>query len=231
LPAGTLVGLAVFELDGDVETLITDDWALDIKASGPVNDKSAEIVFPVNEASEKTFVIRVKTGDSYYMDDNAVVVQEGELAKTFTVSFDANGGSPAEPEENVVVEQGETISEPTTTRDGYIFLGWFEEDAEEPFDFSTPITADLTLTARWEQIPDDVTVVSVTADASVEKLKGNLNSLTITVTETLSDGSVNTISETFTIYNNAADTYTVGSYKVYVETKGNTQIRECYIVE
>jgi hypothetical protein len=35
----------------------------------------------------------------------------------------------------------------------------------------------------------------------------------------------------FSINNNAAGTYTVHEYKVYVDTKGNTQIRACYIVE
>jgi len=35
----------------------------------------------------------------------------------------------------------------------------------------------------------------------------------------------------FTIANNSAGTYGVGGYKVYVDTKGNTQIRECYIVD
>jgi len=32
------------------------------------------------------------------------------------------------------------------------------------------------------------------------------------------------------INNNAAGTYQVGIYRVYVDTKGNTQIHECYIV-
>ena len=75
------------------------------------------------------------------------------------------------------------------------------------------------------------TVVSVAPAASVTKLNGNKNDLTITVTERLSDGSVNTVTRKFSIDNNAAGTYTVGDYKVYVDTKGNTQIRECYIVK
>ena len=33
-----------------------------------------------------------------------------------------------------------------------------------------------------------------------------------------------------TINNNAAGTYTVGDYKVYVDTKGNTQVRSISIV-
>jgi len=66
--------------------------------------------------------------------------------------------------------------------------------------------------------------------ASVEKLNGNKNNLTVTVTEYFSDGSENCIKVTFSIDNNAAGTYNVGGYKVYVDTKGNTQIRDCRIV-
>jgi len=68
-----------------------------------------------------------------------------------------------------------------------------------------------------------------TATASVKKLKGNKNELTITVTGEPVCGEINVYTETFTIHNNAAGTYTVGNYKVYVNTKGNVQIRECYI--
>jgi len=75
------------------------------------------------------------------------------------------------------------------------------------------------------------TIVKVIPSAFVTKLNGNKNDLTITVTETLSDGTANTIRATFSINNNAAATYTVGGYKVYVDTKGNDQIRECYIVK
>ena len=71
----------------------------------------------------------------------------------------------------------------------------------------------------------------VTPSAFVEKLNGNKNNLTITVTETNSDGTTDNITKTFSIDNNAAGTYVVGLYKVYVDTKGNTQIRACYIVE
>jgi len=65
----------------------------------------------------------------------------------------------------------------------------------------------------------------------VLKSFGNKNNLTITVTELRSDFKIKTVSETFSINNNAAGTYNVGNYKVYVDTKGNDQIRACYIVK
>jgi len=74
-------------------------------------------------------------------------------------------------------------------------------------------------------------IVDVKVSAFVTKLNGNKNDLTITVTEFRYDGKTNIIKQTFSINNNAADTYNVGPYKVYVDTKGNDQIRACYIVK
>jgi hypothetical protein len=77
----------------------------------------------------------------------------------------------------------------------------------------------------------DHAVVTIEASAFVTKLNGNRNDLTITVIEYLRNGTINVLKETFSINNNAASTYNVGLYRVYVDTKGNDQIRACYIVE
>jgi len=74
-------------------------------------------------------------------------------------------------------------------------------------------------------------IVSVTPTAFVQKLSGNQNNLTVNVTVKNSDGLVTTTSTTLAIASNSAGTYTVGNYKVYVDTKGNDQIRACYIVQ
>lgn len=70
-----------------------------------------------------------------------------------------------------------------------------------------------------------------TPSASVKKLTGNQNDLTVTVKEVFPDGTTYVISKLFKINNNAAGYYVVGRYKVYVDTKGNDQIRDCRIVE
>jgi len=69
--------------------------------------------------------------------------------------------------------------------------------------------------------------------AYVTKLNGNKNDLTITVNGIFNfiAKDVSVIPKTFSINNNAAGTYAVGSYNVYVDTKGNDQIRACYIVK
>ena len=71
----------------------------------------------------------------------------GGGSSTFTVVFHANGGTVVE---SVKVKRGETVSEPTTTRDGYKFAGWFTDSAlTKPYDFSTPVKSSLHLYAKW----------------------------------------------------------------------------------
>ena len=66
--------------------------------------------------------------------------------KTFTVSFDSAGGSAVKAQK---VTDGAKATRPADpTRDGYVFDGWYKGDAK--YDFSTPVTADLTLTAHWK---------------------------------------------------------------------------------
>jgi hypothetical protein len=75
------------------------------------------------------------------------------------------------------------------------------------------------------------TINDVAPTAYANKLNGNQNDLTITITEFYSNGMANVITETIKIDNNEAGTFEVGGYKVFVDTKGNDQIRACYIVE
>ena len=67
--------------------------------------------------------------------------------KTYTVTLDPNGGSVSE--KTFTVEDGETVNLPTPYRTGYRFLGWFDQDGEQ-ITSATPITKDMTLTARWQ---------------------------------------------------------------------------------
>jgi len=89
----------------------------------------------------------------------------------------------------------------------------------------------LPLGAKQNQapLPLEGNTAKVTPTAFVTKLSGNKNDLTITVVEAYSNGTRVEYKETIKIDNNAAGTYKVGPYSVYVDTKGNTQIREIYI--
>ena len=66
-----------------------------------------------------------------------------------TVSFvNGKGAAPADQ----VIGKGKTATAPADPEaEGFTFDGWFAPNAETAFDFTTPVTADLTLTAQWTE--------------------------------------------------------------------------------
>ena len=72
------------------------------------------------------------------------------VEKTFTVTFDSNGGSAVASQ---TVKEGEKAAKPANpTRDGYTFEGWFADEAlKTAYDFNTPVTSDITLYASWDR--------------------------------------------------------------------------------
>jgi uncharacterized repeat protein (TIGR02543 family) len=73
----------------------------------------------------------------------------------YHVVFDTNGGSAVEEQE---VESGKTVTKPEdpekTTGDAMCFAGWYSDvNLTEVFDFSTVITKNTVLYARWTEIP------------------------------------------------------------------------------
>ena len=66
---------------------------------------------------------------------------------TYTVNFDTDGGDKIP---SATVNEGEAVPEPDEPEKDYAsFLGWYLGNAE--YDFSSPVTADITLTAKWER--------------------------------------------------------------------------------
>ena len=67
--------------------------------------------------------------------------------KTFTVTFDSAGGSAVKSQ---TVTEGQTVAKPNDpTREGYKFDGWYLNDGK--WDFGTPVTNNITLTAHWTE--------------------------------------------------------------------------------
>ena len=97
------------------------------------------------------------------LDDDETIYQPGaqvklEKARTataqwkpvnHTVTFDAKGGSKVDSQQ---VEHGKTATQPKEPKlDGKVFMGWKENASDTSyFDFATPITADKTLIAIWQ---------------------------------------------------------------------------------
>ena len=66
-----------------------------------------------------------------------------------TVKFNSDNGAQAKEEK---VLRGQKVPNPAApTKSGHTFIDWYLGVA--PYDFDTPVTAPLTLTAKWEKVP------------------------------------------------------------------------------
>ena len=86
------------------------------------------------------------------------------LKELYKVTFNADNG-----EENKVVkvEDGSTVAMPDTpVKEGFYFDGWYKDGAK--YEFTTPITEDITLTAKWLEVED--------VDNDTEDILGDLSS-------------------------------------------------------
>ena len=75
------------------------------------------------------------------------------IAHNWVVTFNPDNGEPAFTQN---VEYEGKATEPAPEKTGYTFDGWYLDEAEEPFDFDTIITSDITLTAKWHVTPHNI---------------------------------------------------------------------------
>ena len=73
----------------------------------------------------------------------------------FEVSFNTNGGSEVALQK--VSENGLVTKPEDPTKEGYTFVGWFEDESlENEFNFDTKITESKTLYAKWEKAEPEI---------------------------------------------------------------------------
>jgi len=101
------------------------------------------------------------------------------VGKTYTVTFDSDGGSTVPKQE---VLEGKTAVEPVPpTKTDNTFAGWYDE-AGKIFNFSTAINANIKLTAHWT--PVVVTTATITyLSGDHGTFAGSAKSAEITVTK------------------------------------------------
>ena len=96
-----------------------------------------------------------KYGSTYEFEQNNQLVAYTE---PFTVSFETNGGSSVASQIVLDGEKAQRPADPTKagTQDfTYLFVDWYDnsEFNGDAYDFDTPVTADLVLYAKWNEIP------------------------------------------------------------------------------
>ena len=101
-------------------------------------------------------------------NDGFVIDSNGKAATTYTVTFNLNYAGSINTTQSVT--SGNAVSEPEVpTRDGYTFGGWYtDENCTAAYNFSTSVTADIILYAKWTEVITTWTALS-------EKLNGVLN--------------------------------------------------------
>ena len=127
---------------------------------------------------------RVDVNDVYSSDTTIYAHWSQIPPKTFTVTFDANGGSVS-PGSGVTGEDGTLSSLPTPTRSGYTFDGWFTAaTGGTRVDVNDVYSSDTTIYAHWSQIPPKTFTVtfdanggSVSPGSGVTGEDGTLSSL------------------------------------------------------
>lgn len=163
---------AIAEVAGKLQELAEDDYTADswealqtaLAAARTVADDTTAVQAVVDEAKE---------------DLEAAF---RALAKiTYSVTYIPNNGINGLTQ--LRVEKGAAAPEPEGIKwSGYTLDGWFLPGAATPYDFNTPVTANIRLTAKWTAIPvvkTDISGASVTVAKTVYNGKTQTPKVTV----------------------------------------------------
>ena len=120
-----------------------------------------------NETVENNGTI---TGGIFYggVTNDGGTIEDGAYE---TVKFNSDNGAQAKEEK---VLRGQKVPNPAApTKSGHTFIDWYLGVA--PYDFDTPVTAPLTLTAKWEKVPSSggYYYYQPTTDTKTDNTKGS----------------------------------------------------------
>ena len=110
-----------------------------------VISKSITVDLGTTDSDETLFT----AGDNYQKTTDGAKLIFG--LKTFTVTFQTNGGSSVD--EQIVAYNGTVTKPADPSRSGYNFAGWYADEAfAKAYDFNASVTEDLTLYAKWSAV-------------------------------------------------------------------------------
>lgn len=117
---------------------ITSDYNFDQK----------KIADAIKDGSKYNTTYNVFVDFLEHIDEDKIIESEKEgPIVTYTVKFDANGGTSVD---DVVIRENDLLLAPVApTKKGYVFVSW-QLDGKD-FDFKTPITKDIKLKAKWKK--------------------------------------------------------------------------------
>ena len=108
----------------------------------------------LSEDTTYRFVQRFKGSPNYYDSSASDYMEVTTGVQGYNVIFNLNGhGEQAPPP--LYIEKGKTAAKPAdpVDNDGWTFGGWYTDEAcTSAYDFTTPVTTDITLYAKWRKI-------------------------------------------------------------------------------
>jgi len=144
----TTTHTVTFDNDGTITTATVNDGATVAK---PADPSKAGFVFDGWYLGGAEFDF-----DTPITGDITLVAEWHALVVTYTVTFDNDGAVTT-----ATVNDGATVAKPSPdpTKAGFVFDGWYLGAAK--FNFDTPITGNITLTAKWLTLITSIKIDSV----------------------------------------------------------------------
>lgn len=137
-----------------------------------------------------------------------------ELGAALTVTFNTDGGNSIDPQ-YLLSGANETAIKPTVepTKEGYIFKGWYvNKECTTEYDFTSPVTTDITIYAGWQDIKTELRTLITTATSllteGTEKGQTYLNGF-ISAAQTVVDNASAEIQDVTAAFNNLTTAITV----------------------
>ena len=119
------------------------------RSKGPINESTSpnNATLMCIEDDKLTFTKSV-SGETTVLGTVERVAQSD--VTYFDVAFESNGGTAVASQR---VKEGNTVTEPAApAREGYIFGGWYADEAlTQEYDFSQPVTAPTSIYAKWTE--------------------------------------------------------------------------------
>lgn len=122
-------------------------------------DKGLHVYCVVGETTQGYLYFYVHNGNFLInrkaVDPPVIITPTPAPTEEHTVSFSTDGGSVVPSQ--TVPSGGKAVKPDDPTKDGYTFQGWYTEaEAENTYDFNTPVTKSFTLYAKWEKVNEPV---------------------------------------------------------------------------
>lgn len=140
------------EKDGDYYKIINKSNNKVITVEGASNSNGATVRLADDQAKDnQRMKIEIRNLS------NSEISASDELDEPYNITFNANGGSPAQTVVQAVY--GELLTAPDVTNEGYVLEGWYNDAVK--WDFTTQtVSGVLTLTAKWTLKAPEVQIVS-----------------------------------------------------------------------